>query len=65
MTGTGNLSRAVLAEMIEVVEWPGLDKNKLFRMNKVINEPDFPWSDRQELIRGMVDLTVRGFAPPQ
>ena len=30
-----------------------------------INEPDFPWSDRQELIRGMVDLTIRGFAPPQ
>jgi len=28
-----------------------------------INEPDFPWSDRRELIRGMVDLTVRGFAP--
>lgn len=30
-----------------------------------INEPDFPWSDRQELMRGMVDLTVRGFVPPQ
>jgi AcrR family transcriptional regulator len=30
-----------------------------------INEPDFPWSDRQGLIRGMVDLTVRGLAPSQ
>lgn len=41
LTATGNLSRAVVAEMIEVVEWPGLDKDELFRMNKVINEPDF------------------------
>jgi AcrR family transcriptional regulator len=30
-----------------------------------INEPDFPWSDRQALIAGMVDLTVRGLAPSQ
>ena len=41
LTATGNLSRAVVAEMVEVVEWPGLDKSELFRMNKVINEPDF------------------------
>jgi len=27
--------------MIEVVEWPGLDKGELFRFNKIINEPDF------------------------
>jgi hypothetical protein len=41
LTQTGNLSRAVVAEMIEVVEWPGLDKTELFRFHKVINEPDF------------------------
>jgi hypothetical protein len=41
LTATGNLSRAVVAEMIEVVEWPGLDKTELFRFHKVINEPDF------------------------
>jgi hypothetical protein len=41
LTATLNLSRAVVAEMVEVVEWPGLDKNELFRFNKVINEPDF------------------------
>jgi hypothetical protein len=41
LTATGNLSRNVVAEMIEVVEWPGLDKDELFALHKVINEPDF------------------------
>jgi hypothetical protein len=41
LTATGNLSRAVVAEMIEVVEWPGIDKDELFRFHKVINEADF------------------------
>jgi len=41
LTATGNLSRAVVSEMIEVIEWPELDKGELFRFNKVINEPDF------------------------
>jgi hypothetical protein len=41
LTATGNLSRAVVAEMIEVVEWPGLDKAEMFRFHKVVNEPDF------------------------
>jgi len=41
LTATGNLSRAVIGEMIEVVEWPDFDKAQLFKFNKVINEPDF------------------------
>jgi hypothetical protein len=41
LTATGNLSRAVVAEMIKMIEWPGLDKDELFRFHKVINEPDF------------------------
>jgi hypothetical protein len=41
LTQTGNLSRAVVAEMVEAIEWPGLDKDESFRFNKVINEPDF------------------------
>jgi hypothetical protein len=41
LTATGNLSRAVVAEIIEVIEWPNLDKTELFRFNKLINEPDF------------------------
>ena len=41
LTATGNLSRAVVAEMIEVVEWPDLDKAGMFQFHKVINEPDF------------------------
>jgi hypothetical protein len=41
LTATGNLSRAVVAEMCEIVEWPDYDKQELFRFSKVINEPDF------------------------
>jgi hypothetical protein len=41
LTATGNLSRAVVAEMIEVIEWPDLDKSELLRFHKVVNEPDF------------------------
>ncbi|HKU99170.1 MAG TPA: TetR/AcrR family transcriptional regulator [Vineibacter sp.] len=29
----------------------------------LISEPDFPWSDRETLIRGMVDVSVRGVLP--
>ena len=41
LTATGNLSRGVIGQMIEVIEWPGLDRDELFALNKVINEPDF------------------------
>jgi hypothetical protein len=41
LTATGNLSRTVVAEMVEAIEWPGLDKAELFQFHKVINEPDF------------------------
>jgi hypothetical protein len=41
LTATGNLSRGVVGQMIEVIEWPGLDRDELFALNKVINEPDF------------------------
>jgi hypothetical protein len=41
LTQTGNLSRSVVAEMVEIVEWPGFDKGEAFRLHKVINEPDF------------------------
>jgi hypothetical protein len=41
LTATGNLSRAVVAEMCELIEWPGYDQADAFRLHKVINEPDF------------------------
>jgi hypothetical protein len=41
LTPTGNLSRAVVTEMIEIIEWPGFDRGEAFRLHKVINEPDF------------------------
>ena len=41
LTATGNLSRALVEEMCGIMEWPGYDKDELFRYNKVINEPDF------------------------
>jgi hypothetical protein len=41
LTATGNLSRAVVAEMRKLIEWPGYDQDNAFRLHKVINEPDF------------------------
>src|SRR5436305_8534913 len=41
LTATGNLSRAVVAEMRKLIEWPDYDQADAFRLNKVINEPDF------------------------
>ena len=41
LTATGNLSRAVGAEMRELSAWPGYDQADAFRLHKVINERDF------------------------
>ena len=41
LTATANLSRAVVAEMRKLIEWPNYDQADAFRFNKVINEPDF------------------------
>jgi hypothetical protein len=41
LTATGNLSRAVVAEMRKLIEWPDYDQADAFWLHKVINEPDF------------------------
>jgi hypothetical protein len=41
LTASGNLSRAVVTEMRDTLEWPGYDKDEEFQFNRVINEPDF------------------------
>ena len=41
LTATGNLSRAAVAKMCKLIEWPNYDQAEAFRLNKVINEPDF------------------------
>src|SRR5262249_15013777 len=41
LTATGNLSRAVVAEVCKLIEWPDYDQADAFRLKKVINEPDF------------------------
>ncbi len=41
LTATGNLTRKVEAEMLDVFTWPGFDRTDAFRLHKVINEPDF------------------------
>jgi hypothetical protein len=41
LTATGNLSRNVVAEMIQRFEWPGFKPAEMASVNKVINEPDF------------------------
>jgi hypothetical protein len=41
LTATGNLSRAIVGEQIERMEWPGFDKDLHLKYQKVMNEPDF------------------------
>jgi hypothetical protein len=41
VTATGNLSRAVVAEMCKLFKWPDYDQAAVLQFNKVINEPDF------------------------
>jgi hypothetical protein len=38
LTATGNLSRAVVAEMRNFIEWPDFKQADAFRLHKVINE---------------------------
>ena len=41
LPAAGNLARSVVAEMIDLFDWPDLDKTEARQLNKVINEPDF------------------------
>ena len=41
LTATGNLARSVVADMIDLFDWPDFDKAEEFRFHKVVNEPDF------------------------
>jgi hypothetical protein len=41
LTATGNLTRAVVAEMCKLIAWPDFNRADAFRFNKVTNEPDF------------------------
>jgi hypothetical protein len=41
LTARGNLSRAVVAQMADAFSWPEFDRERAFRLHKVINEPDF------------------------
>jgi hypothetical protein len=41
LTATKNLSRAVVAEFCDRMEFPGYDKELQFSVSKVMNEPDF------------------------
>lgn len=54
LTAAGNLSRAVVAEMIDHFAWGGFDREEAFRFHKVVNEPDFA---PLHLARKMAELT--------
>jgi hypothetical protein len=41
MTATGNMSRAVVAEMCDRTDWPGYDKAEMLKYCKIVNEPDY------------------------
>ncbi|MCC4298323.1 hypothetical protein [Aurantimonas coralicida] len=40
LTVTGNLTRAFVAEVLDELDWPDFDREEMFRLHKVINEPD-------------------------
>ena len=39
LTAAGNLARSVVAEMIELFDWPDFNKTEARQLDKVINEP--------------------------
>jgi len=41
LTSTGNLSWHVVAAMFDQLDWPGLERDVIRQLHKVINEPDF------------------------
>ena len=41
LTASGNIARSVVAEMIDLFDWPDFNKTEARQLNKVINEPDF------------------------
>lgn len=41
LTATGNLTRSVVAEMRDLLDWPDFDSEGAFSFHKVVNEPDF------------------------
>ena len=41
LTATGNLSRSVVAEMVDTMSWPDFNKAQAFPLNRVVNEPDY------------------------
>lgn len=72
LTKTGNLTRAFVARMIPIIDWPGFDPQTAFTLHKVINEPDFLplhalriFCNRAKLVRaqrGVLRLTKSGRA---
>jgi hypothetical protein len=40
LTATGNLSRADVRALFDVIDWPDYDKDMVLAMNKVLNETD-------------------------
>jgi hypothetical protein len=66
LTETGNLARRVVAEMIDLLPWPGFDKEMQFSVCKVINETDYlPLLFLHELLRtAKLARRHRGFLKP-
>jgi hypothetical protein len=42
LTASGNLTRAIVAEMRDTLEWPDYDKDATLWLSRVVNEPDIP-----------------------
>lgn len=59
LTATGNLSRAVVGEMLQASEWPAYDKEAMLQLCKVVNEQDFLPLHFVRTILQMTKLTRR------
>ena len=60
LTATGNLTRAVVADLLEATTWPGFDPADAFVLHKVINEPDFLPLHALRIFCERAKLTGRG-----
>ncbi|MEO5337224.1 MAG: hypothetical protein H7841_10065 [Magnetospirillum sp. WYHS-4] len=70
LTSTGNFGQKFVARMAEEFTWPGYDREMLWRVNKVLNQADFPPLDFLHAIfdlarlgrksKGMLVLTKKG-----
>lgn len=57
LTNTGNFSRKFVEQMVQEFRWPGFESEVIWRLNKVLNEPDYAPLD---FLHAVIDLAGLG-----